>query len=256
MCAPKGIFSLMTQLNASRKFVPYTTTIELSNSQFHFFHATPEAQEWYDPLKPYARVEYDWVIENVAFSGRNFFDAGAHHGQYSVVVGTAYRDCRIVSVDALEENIDITEVNLRLNRLEPELVKCVLSNQDGDVRFSNPNDLVGSNGRIVETGGLIMPTKRLIEILPDAHVIKLDIEGEEFDIIPNQIDEMIQADTWIVEVHPFSYQAKGKHPDILIEEFTRRGYEILWVNRKKNRVEPYSSGTQWDIHSTIFAINQ
>lgn len=244
----------MTAQPEAKKFVPYTTTVALNTAAFKFFHATPEAREWYDPLKPYARLEYDWVLENVALAGRNFLDAGAHHGQYAVAVGAAFRDCRVVSVDPLLENLHITEVNMRLNGLQPELVQCVASNHTGEVRFTNPDDLPGSNGRIVEGGGVAVPSRRLADIMPGAHVVKLDVEGEEFEIIPAQLDEMAQVDTWIVEVHPFSHQARDKHPDALIGEFTRRGFQVLWVNRDKNIVEPYQPGTHWAIHSTIFAV--
>jgi len=54
----------MSQQQESRKFVPYITTVDLNTARFRF-HATPEAREWYDPLKPYARLEYGWVLENV-----------------------------------------------------------------------------------------------------------------------------------------------------------------------------------------------
>lgn len=236
------------------KFVPYIKKVTLNTAEFRFFHATPEAREWYDPLKPYARLEYDWVLENVALAGRNFLDAGAHHGQYAVVIGAAFPDCRIVSVDPLQENIDITEVNLRLNGLNAELVRCVVSDHDGEVRFSDPAGLPGSNGRIVEGGGMVVESRRLCSVMPDANVVKLDVEGEEFKIIADQVDTMQAVDTWIVEVHPFAQQFGGAHPDVLIKEFRQRDFKVLWVNRDKNIVEPYVPGTTWAIHSTIFAL--
>ena len=86
--------------------------------------------------------------------------------------------------------------------------------------------------------------------MADATVAKLDIEGTEFDVFPEQMDEMPLVHSWIVEIHPSS----GKDPEAIIQAFRKRDFDILWVNREKNIVEPYVDGSSWTSHTTIFAV--
>ena len=84
-------------------------------------------------------------------------------------------------------------------------------------------------------GGTVRPARRLESLLPDATVVKLDIEGAEFALFPGQIDVMPTAHTWIVEIHP----GKGRVPRMILDAFTARGFELWWVDRAAGRVAPY-----------------
>jgi hypothetical protein len=86
--------------------------------------------------------------------------------------------------------------------------------------------------------------------MPDATIIKLDIEGAEFSVLPAQIDEMKSVHTWIVEVH-----TRNNDPPRLMKLFYNRGYQLYWVNRNTATVEPYKLGTDFNCHhTTIFAL--
>jgi FkbM family methyltransferase len=226
-------------------YLPYLRPEQVGPIGFRFFFATPEARDWYDPLKPYARLEYEWVLENIPLPGQKILDGGAHHGQYSIVFGLgADRDAEIVAVDPVDSNCDIAEVNFGLNALEIRIERCAISNTGEPVRFSGT-----SNGRIVDSGGILRPSKRLVDLLPDATIIKLDIEGAEFDILPHQLVELPSVHTWIVEIHPYF----GRDPDLLTRLFLDRGFTLDWVDREKNQVVPYAPGIRWSSHSTVFA---
>ncbi len=235
-------------LKLLNNFLPYIKKMEVEGIEAKFFYGTEQAKEWYDPLKPYAKLEYEWVLKNIKLENQNIIDGGSHHGQYSVVFGLGAKgNCNLVSVDPVPMNCDLTTINMKLNDLPVNIEQCAISNQAGEVSFSNQ-----SNGFISKRGSLTVKTKKLTDILPDANVVKLDIEGHEFNIFPQVIEEMTAVHSWIIEVHPHV----GKDPNIIAGILAESGFEILWVNRDKNIVEKYQMGTKWNIHSTIFALKK
>ena len=228
-------------------FEPYKKKIDIAGIDADFFYATEQAKTWYDPLQPYAKLEYEWVLQNIDLQGKNILDGGAHHGQYSIVFGKgAKNQGRLIAVDPFPMNCVLTDINMRLNDLKYEMVQSALSTRNGVVHFTNK-----SNGNISDAGELEVKTYTVSHLMPDVQVIKLDIEGEEFNIVPAEIDALKKIEAWIIEVHP---QSTKDHPDKMIKLFTDRGYKVKWVNRDKNIVEDYQLGTDWKIHSTIFCM--
>jgi len=242
------IRSLLAKGTAYQEFAPYIKTLPISGCPCKFFYGTPQAKAWYDPLKPYAKAEYDWVVENIDLKNQKIIDGGAHHGQYSVVfaVGSGHTS-EVISVDPVSSNCALIEVNMALNGAKAKIEQCAISDSDGFVLFS-----FGSNGRIVSKGGQRKPSKRLPTIMKDATIVKLDVEGAEFIILPDQIDEMPGVHTWIVEIHPYS----GRNPCVLIDLFRRKGFRLLWVNRERTLVEPYPDSASWESHTTVFAVGR
>jgi len=225
-------------------FQPYIKSFSIDDVNFRFFIGTKQAKEWYDPISKNALVEYKWLIRNIPLSNQKIIDGGAHHGQYSTVLGVAACNSQIISVDPISINLALTEVNLRLNGLSPHLVNCVIAEKEGFVNFEDV-----SNGRIVAHGGMQKVSKKLSTIMKDATIVKLDIEGAEFSVLPSQIDEMTSVHTWIIEIH-----TRNNNPEKLMELFHNRGYKLDWVNREVSVVEPYKLGTEFKCHhTTVFA---
>lgn len=163
-----------------------------------FLDATAQAASWYDPLSENNRSELEWLITNTAPEGQKIIDAGAYHGLYATVFAKAAGEQgEVVAIDPVPSNRAVIEVNLALNGLRGRIEDCVVSNVDGEVGFSTD-----SCGHIVDRGGIRCPSRPLRSLLPDATIVKLDIEGAEFDVVPAQIDELPAARVWIVEIHP------------------------------------------------------
>lgn len=205
-----------------------------------FLFATPEAQAWYDPVKPYTQLEYEWVAQNLDLSKELVVDVGTHHGHYSLVLA-AMEPKKLVCVDAVESNCAIAEANLALNGFDPVIRHCAITTTNGKVQFTGE-----SNGRVVDRGVIEVSGVRLPSLEPKATVIKLDIEGEEFKVLPDQLAEMKDAHTWIIEIHPW----KTRDPHQLMPLLTSM-FDVLWVNRKAMAIEPYSPDADWSLHSTV-----
>ncbi len=225
----------------STEFRPYIKPFRVGRHAMRFLFATPEAQQWYDPIKPYAQLEYGWVAANLNLEGQHVVDVGTHHGHYALLLasmGAASLTC----VDAVESNCAIAEANLCLNGFDPAVRHLAITTKQGKVQFTGE-----SNGRVVERGVIEVSGVRLPTVAVNATVIKLDIEGEEFRVIPDQIDELPSAHTWIVEIHPWKTRDPHKLMPILQERFS----DIRWINRAAMTVEPYPGDADWSTHTTV-----
>jgi FkbM family methyltransferase len=226
-------------------FEPYIKEVSLKSLSFRFFYGTSQAREWYDPIKPYAALEYDWVIANVPLQNQKIIDAGGHHGQYSVVFAlAAQQTADIVVVDPMDSNCALIEVNMKLNHADCRIEMCAVSTSNEPVHF-----LAQSNGRIVDAGGVVKPAKRLVDIMADATVVKLDIEGAEFAVLPEALQSMTKVHSWILELHP----GIDRNPDTLAQLLAQKGFTLHWVNYQTLVVEPYILGSVWPRHGTLFA---
>lgn len=242
------INSLLQSTPANVEFEPYIKELPIDGCSCRFFYATPQAREWYDPLKPYAKAEYDWVVKNIDMKNQIIIDGGAHHGQYSVVFAVASANTsEVISVDPVASNCAIIEANMALNGAKAKIEQYAISDSDGYILFSPE-----SNGHIVQEGGRSLPAKRLSAISKDATIVKLDVEGAEFSILPKAIDEMSAVHTWILEIHPDD----TNDPAVLIELLKKSGFDLLWVNRETSKVEPYPEGADWESHNTVFALRR
>ena len=223
-------------------FAPRLIDFAVAGRTHRFFLATAEAEQWYDPPKPHAVLEYEWVAANLPLAGERVYDIGSHHGHYALVLA-AERPGKLVCVDAVASNCDVTTVNLALNGFTADVVHTAVSTRDGTVEFT-----ADSNGRVVERGVVRVPSARLPSLAADATVIKLDIEGEEFRVLPDQIDALPGVHTWIIEVHPWTTRDPHQLMPLLQQRF-----DVRWVNRATMRVEPYpASGADWSNHTTVF----
>jgi len=232
-------------------FDPYI--IKHGFSDLDFFVATQQAADWYDPPKDYVLLEYGWVTANIDIKNKRVIDGGCHHGHYAVVLDRQHPK-RLELVDIHESNLDVCEVNMLLN-VSPELGRWVhgaLWKETGKVNYdgrSNGALVINQQGGAGE-GGIEVDAFRLKDIDPKAQVVKLDIEGAEYVVIPEALESM-NVESWIIEFHA-GHNIK-EAPDLTAELLREAGYELDWVNREKNVVEPYKIGTEWKTHSTIFA---
>jgi hypothetical protein len=202
-----------------------------------FFFATEEARNWYDPLKPYTKLEYEWVWKNVHFveNGNvgDIVDAGCHHGNYAVLF--AQQDgVRLHCVDCVKNFLDITEINLKLNE---DVTEGYGTDLDGKIEYNLYHH------RLAKGAGFFSITE-----YDRIDVYKMDIEGSEFELMPEEIDDFPTVHTWIVEIHPHAGD-----PNVIAQAFADRGFELLKVDRERMVVRPYELGERWQTHATLIA---
>lgn len=225
-------------------FKPSIETLTIGGHDIRFFYATAQAVEWYQPLSPHLYAEFEWLMSRLNGQTERIIDAGAYHGLYTLVFASAAGPgSRLAAVDPVPSNCAIIEANLALNRIDADVVQAAVSDRDAPVRFTK-----GSCGRIDEGGAVRCDGRRLPSIMADATVVKLDIEGAEFTVLPEQIDQMPEVHTWIVEIHP----GFGFEPGPVIDLFRQRSYALYSLNREAACVEPL--GPDWTERTALIAI--
>src|SRR3990172_6490514 len=107
-----------------------------------FLVTTPQAEAWYSPMRDYTRLEYEWVLRNVALDGERAIDGGAHHGHYALVL--AHGGAHVTAIDPNGENLDALMENMKLNGLECTSLLAAVWNKHEEVWFSGEsNGMVG-----------------------------------------------------------------------------------------------------------------
>jgi FkbM family methyltransferase len=227
----------------------YPYTADHGVGSLRFIVTTAQADEWYVPIKDYAKLEYEWVLENVPLRNARVIDGGAHHGHYSLVF--AHGGAHVTAVDPNEENFVALGANMALNGFDNYYsLRVAVWKENGKVWFTGE-----SNGMVGGFTGVQVPGMKLNVIDPLADVVKLDIEGAEHVVIPACLEDM-HAHTWIVECHLSDWRQHNWpecNPDMIARLFKRAGFRLDWVNREKMIVEPYDIGTAWATHSTLIA---
>jgi len=196
-----------------------------------------EAKEWYDPIKPYTALEYEWVLDNIDLTGK-ILECGGHHGHYAVVL--ASKGGEFTVIDPHPANCTKIGANIELNNQKALVLNCAVANHTGTSYFNGK-----SNGRLIPFGEMEVNTRTLQDLMPDADVIKLDIEGGEYAILPGALDSMIKTKTWIIELHP-----QFGNPREICNAFLKQGYTALSVDRQQMKVREYDNLDSWEGHKT------
>ena len=204
---------------------------------------TDEGKAWYDPIKPYTALEYEWVLDNVDLTGK-ILECGGHHGHYAVVL--ASKGGLLAVVEPHPDNVQIILDNLELNGQSALVLDGAVAPYDGDCSFTGE-----TNGRVIPFGRMQVKCKTLKSIMPDASVVKLDIEGGEYAILPEGIEQMPSVHTWIIELHPY-----WGSPHEVIQAFLKHGFIAFKVDRERMKVHEYDMDDEWRTHATCIFLKK
>lgn len=224
------------------QFSPYIGNVEIEGGSFRFFYGTPLSRSWYDPIKPHAMAEYLWVKQNLKIANQKIIDAGAHHGHYSCFF--AAHGGAVTAVEPLASNNDLLTVNAAINQFDIKIVQAAVSDRAGYATF-----IPRSNGKLFAGVGISVPVITLIEIAGDATVVKLDVEGAEFKVLPNGIDMMPHISTWIIEAH-----SRAGNPNKLAIDFASRGFSVYYLEKQSNNVIPLTPASLIHGTTSIFCV--
>ena len=176
-----------------------------------------------------------------------FIDVGAHYGYYTLLVGTKYPKCKIISFEPVLENCEILRRNVKLNQLENvEVHNTALSNKNETRRF-NITEASECSGfhehpfakvyKVVKLEAVTLDS--LIKEVPKVPVIiKVDTEGHEIRVLEG-MDEILRnaADMkLIVEFNPKCLRSAGYEPSDLLKKILQFGFEIYFVDDDKRVV--------------------
>lgn len=192
------------------------------------------ANNWYHNPKPYVKLEFDYVRDNIKLDGQRIIDGGCHHGYYTLLF--AKYGGIVTAVDPSTYHVGVAKKNLKLNNLNAKFVNAAIWNNNGKIGFNG--------GSRVGDFEYQVPALTLETIDCDAQVIKLDIEGSEYQALPYSIDKLPNVHSWIVEAHG--------DQSIIVNMFLERDYKVKWLNRTSMKIEDFTP-EMYKFRSTIFA---
>jgi FkbM family methyltransferase len=184
--------------------------------------------------KFYAYGYYDLPEEVAARLGSlqravNVLDLGANIGLFEVLTGDRLTVGRVVCFEPDPANAAVLEQVRAANGAEWQIVRACASNRDGRALFNTGRN---NFSRVSSHGDTDIATVDVFPHIAEADLVKMNIEGSEWDILHDARLAGTSA-TWIIEYH----RIESPDPDIhglarsLLE---RAGYAVQLATRSEN----------------------
>jgi FkbM family methyltransferase len=136
----------------------------------------------------YEEVFVDGIydLSRVPFTPDVVIDCGAYHGFFSLLAAASFPGARCLAFEPNAGNFERLTHNVRHNGLAIDMRPSAVSTRDGSAMFSGG----GCGGHLSDdaTGGAAVPVvdlgRVITDLRSDALLLKLDIEGEERQLLP------------------------------------------------------------------------
>jgi FkbM family methyltransferase len=161
------------------------------------------------------------------------FDIGAHYGVYTVIMGLLNTNSDIYAFEPDEKNRSVLFDMLTENEVKANVKKEVVSDEQKVIKFyiEEGKSSVGHSTEYKEGS---IPTKKksiaLSEVIEnediDSAYVKIDSEGEEYNIIRDIIQTDLPYLEGIVEIHPDKMSA---NPSKLIKLLEKECSECSYI---------------------------
>lgn len=193
-------------------------------------------------------AQLDWYARGMNLRGQVVADVGANVGvlsQFFWEHGDA--DTRVVSIEPLPHALEQLHARARdQGGGDPRwrIEECAISDRNGTAWIEPEHDeREGWNSAVRASGPgpgrLQVPCHRLPELVPDATIVKLDVEGHEYAILDDALPAMPGVHTWAIELH----MVHGRPLEDTLAMLVRHGYEVVAAGQRPGD----RSGTWHDV---------
>lgn len=142
----------------------------------------------------YDEVFIDGVYDlgKVAFAPDAIVDCGAYHGYFSLLAAAMFPGVRVTAFEPNAANVAALKRNIAENGLAVDVRPSAVSSRDGTAMFAGG----GCGGHLSDdTGdGVTVPLTNVCRVISelrsDALLLKLDVEGEEQQLLPALISAL------------------------------------------------------------------
>jgi len=162
-----------------------------------------------------------------------FYDIGAHVGIYTCMISQILDPDRVVAVEPHPASTSRIRENLSLNETDARVQECFLSDRNGQTRLELNEDVTGERIALPakETnGGVTRPVSRgdsLIEDedLPRPTIMKIDVDGNEKQVLDGLSSVLDDVRKIYLEVHPELLENHGSSESEIKQILREYGYE-------------------------------
>lgn len=194
------------------------------------------------------------LINNSAQNIDLFIDVGAHYGFFSILVGQANPDCKIIAFEPVPENFEVLKRNLILNRLvNIETKKQAVSNKHTQATFNLST--ASDNGSFIQHPAtpllrqIEVETVSLNEILLNTKysqaLIKIDTDGHELQVLEGFERILLESDNiqLILELNPKCCYLNNTSPEALLKKLQFLGYDCFFLDDQGHKFyQPVDGG--------------
>jgi FkbM family methyltransferase len=160
--------------------------------------------------------------------GHLFVDVGAYHGHYSLLLSKNFR--KIIAIEPFPVNADFLKAATEYRKVNNiSVVRVAASDKEGTRKFRimpQPSEsrLVSeaANGNLISVQTTTLDS--LLQPYEDIDLVKLDVEGSEFDVLKGATKSMPKIRSWLIELH----EPRGKSE--LEARLAANGYGLQWVD--------------------------
>jgi FkbM family methyltransferase len=180
----------------------------------------------------FSQKEYDLPgeVKNILSLHRplRVLDLGANIGLFGAWILGLFRDVEITSVEADPDNARVLAATISANRGTTwKLIEAAASTRAGTVQFVSEGRTTSHLARAGESG-IEVPTVDVFELAGDADLLKIDIEGGEWELLDDPRFPSMRPAVLVLEYHQEGCPAAD--PRIAAEERLRRsGLQIASV---------------------------
>lgn len=172
-------------------------------------------------------------------SGKLFIDVGANIGYYSVLLSSRYR--KIVAIEPEPHNMEKLKRNIQgLSNIL--LLNYAISDKNGYTKLflgDTWEDSLSLSGRhsispnhnltypYTNERSILVPTRTLESLFSNMNridLIKVDVEGAEFQVFSGSEKIMQNIKAWIIELHDL------KQKPLFEKLLCSNGYDYLWID--------------------------
>jgi len=200
-----------------------------------------------------------WYLETLPLRGAVVCDVGANVGKLSSFFFEAVGPAgRVVSVEPLADNVAVLRSLIAAADAGGrwEVLPVAASSRDGEVVLATggsedtPHNsvVVADPSRFPAPGRVKAPCRALSSLAAGADVVKLDIEGHEYEALDEALPKLAGVRAWAVELH----LVPGRPLSRAVAAFTARGYTVLGAGRRRGDASgawasaEVPRGMEWD----------
>ena len=162
--------------------------------------------------------------------GRIFVDVGAYHGHYSLLLSKNFE--QVISVEPVFTNANFLRAAITYRKANNiKIIRMAVAAEEGTRQFGLMPQLSESKLLYQKSakGGLTSVQATTIDSLlqpyEEVDLVKLDVEGAEFDALTGASDSMNKIRSWLIELHDQEEKSK------LQRHMTTNGYNLLWLDK-------------------------
>lgn len=174
---------------------------------------------WYENSDEFYELKKEIFSENCYYLELDkedpvIVDAGAHIGMASLYFKMLFPKARVIAIEPIPDNFRILEKNIRENQLENvELFQAALAPKPGILSIQKPTGegawksgagIIPRGWKGIQAGvGISVAAMGVKDLLTEQlDLVKMDIEGMEYEVIHNAGPALRNSKHWIIEVHP------------------------------------------------------